>query len=85
MERRLAAILAADVVGYSRLNREDEAGTTDSGWRSTHISTISMTWTASIAGKCVVMLIAGDISPRHCGLLRIFINPTESQTADITQ
>ncbi len=27
MERRLAAILAAGVVGYSRLIREDEAGT----------------------------------------------------------
>ncbi len=27
MERRLAAILVADVVGYSRLLREDEAGT----------------------------------------------------------
>ena len=27
MERRLAAILAADVVGYSRLIREDEPGT----------------------------------------------------------
>ncbi len=27
MERRLAAILATDVVGYSRLIREDEAGT----------------------------------------------------------
>jgi adenylate cyclase len=27
MERRLAAILAADVVGYSRRIREDEAGT----------------------------------------------------------
>ncbi len=27
MKRRLAAILAADVVGYSRLIREDEAGT----------------------------------------------------------
>ncbi len=27
MERRLAAILAADVVGYSRLVREDETGT----------------------------------------------------------
>ncbi len=26
-ERRLAAILAADVVGYSRLMRTDEAGT----------------------------------------------------------
>jgi class 3 adenylate cyclase len=27
MERRLAAILAADVVGYSRLMGEEEAGT----------------------------------------------------------
>ena len=27
MERRLVAILAADVVGYSRLMGEDEAGT----------------------------------------------------------
>jgi adenylate cyclase len=27
MERRLSAILAADVVGYSRLMGEDEAGT----------------------------------------------------------
>ena len=27
VERRLAAILAADVVGYSRLMGEDEAGT----------------------------------------------------------
>ena len=29
MERRLAAILAADVVGYSRLMGEDETGTLD--------------------------------------------------------
>ena len=27
VQRRLAAILVADVVGYSRLMREDEAGT----------------------------------------------------------
>jgi class 3 adenylate cyclase len=27
MERRLAAILAADVLGYSRLMEQDEAGT----------------------------------------------------------
>ncbi|HEX6094554.1 MAG TPA: adenylate/guanylate cyclase domain-containing protein, partial [Dongiaceae bacterium] len=27
MQRKLAAILAADVVGYSRLMSEDEAGT----------------------------------------------------------
>src|ERR671911_1122513 len=30
MERRLAAILAADVVGYSHMMAEDEAGTYDS-------------------------------------------------------
>ena len=30
MERRLAAILAADVVGYSRLIRADEEGTLES-------------------------------------------------------
>jgi Uncharacterized membrane-anchored protein conserved in bacteria len=30
MERRLAAILAADAVGYSRLMEEDEAGCADS-------------------------------------------------------
>ncbi len=29
--RRLAAILAADVVDYSRLMHEDEAGTVDAG------------------------------------------------------
>ncbi len=29
MERRLAAILAADVAGYSRLMEQDEAGTHD--------------------------------------------------------
>ena len=29
MERRLAAILVADVVGYSRLMGEDEVGTLD--------------------------------------------------------
>lgn len=29
MERKLAAILAADVVGYSRLMGQDEAGTLD--------------------------------------------------------
>jgi hypothetical protein len=31
------------------------------------------------------MLSSGDISPGHCDLLRIFDNPNESQTADITQ
>ena len=30
MERRLAAILAGDIVGYSRLMADDEAGTYDS-------------------------------------------------------
>ncbi len=32
MERQLAAILAADVVGYSRLIREDEASTLTNTW-----------------------------------------------------
>jgi class 3 adenylate cyclase len=31
VQRRLAAILAADVVGYSRLMEADEAGTHQSG------------------------------------------------------
>ncbi len=34
-ERRLAAILAADVVGYSRLIRTDEEGTIAASLRST--------------------------------------------------
>ena len=32
VERRLAAILAADVVGYSRLMEQDEAATLDVIW-----------------------------------------------------
>ena len=32
MERKLAAILAADVVGYSRLIEQDEAGTLAALW-----------------------------------------------------
>ena len=32
MERKLTAILAADVVGYSRLMEADEAGTLSWGW-----------------------------------------------------
>ena len=35
MERRLAAILAADVVGYSRLIRADEEGTVEDGQEKT--------------------------------------------------
>jgi hypothetical protein len=36
MERRLAAILAADVVGYSRLMGADEAGTLSGGKQHEH-------------------------------------------------
>ncbi len=32
VERKLAAILSADVVGYSRLMAEDEAGTGSAFW-----------------------------------------------------
>ena len=32
MERRLAAILIADVVGYSRLSHVDEEGTRTRAW-----------------------------------------------------
>jgi class 3 adenylate cyclase len=35
VERRLAAILAADVAGYSRLMSEDEAGTL-AAWQRCH-------------------------------------------------
>ncbi len=41
MKRRLAAILAADVVGYSRLMGEDETGTLDRvSW--THHNTLHL-------------------------------------------
>ena len=36
MERRLAAILAADVVGYSRLMEQGEAGTFERRRRDGH-------------------------------------------------
>ena len=39
VERRLAAILAADVVGYSRLMSEDEAGTL-AAWQRCHFELI---------------------------------------------
>ena len=39
VERRLAAILAADVVGYSRLMSEDEAGTL-AAWQRRHFELI---------------------------------------------
>ena len=47
MERRLAAILAADVVGYSRLMGEDEAGTLDALRASWHPQ--FLTWGCQLA------------------------------------
>ena len=46
MERRLAAILAADVVGYSRLIRENEAGTRPK------LRVPSVMGTATMTGLC---------------------------------
>ena len=43
MERRLAAILAADVVGYSRLMEQDEAGTLATPSRSVSIGSLRPT------------------------------------------
>ena len=40
VQRRLAAILAADVVGYSRLMEADEAGTHHRGVTSCHHTTL---------------------------------------------
>jgi len=40
---------------------------------------------AWIADEFAAMFSAGDISPRHRGLHRIFINPTESHPTEITQ
>jgi hypothetical protein len=42
--RRLAAILAADVVGYSRLMGEDEAGTAKGGARETRGGDADCRW-----------------------------------------
>ena len=41
MERRLAAILAADVVGYARLMGEDETGTLSALRRVRTIPTVA--------------------------------------------
>ncbi len=49
MERRLAAILVADVVGYSRLMGEDEmAGCGSSGNLECHIATSAITPIADV-------------------------------------
>jgi adenylate cyclase len=39
-ERRLAAILAADVVGYSRLMERDESGTLEAGRLRPHVGEV---------------------------------------------
>ncbi len=41
VERRFAAILSADMVGYSRLMEADEAGTADLGGKMLGINTSS--------------------------------------------
>ncbi|MEE9290555.1 MAG: hypothetical protein V3U99_06025 [Alphaproteobacteria bacterium] len=51
MERRLSAILAADVVGYSRLMGEDEAGTLDA--LKTHRKELSDPKAAQYGGRTV--------------------------------
>src|SRR5262245_2850354 len=40
---------------------------------------------ACVLGVIAQILSAGDFSPRHCDLHRIFANPTESQRTEITQ
>jgi class 3 adenylate cyclase len=54
LERRLAAILAADVVGYSRLMGEDEAGTLA---RLTELR--QRIWEPLIAA-CACLMLTGD-------------------------
>ena len=44
MERRLAAILAADVVGYSRLMELDEVGTLAARGRRRHLCCCDPEW-----------------------------------------
>ncbi len=60
MERRLAAILAADVVGYSRLMGQDEAGTL------ARLEGLK----AEILGDCLGR--RGRLQPAHgCGEVRL--------------
>ncbi len=51
VQRRLAAILAADVVGYSRMMREDEAGTR--ARFNTHLDELIKTTIDSRQGRIV--------------------------------
>jgi len=54
VERRLAAILAADVVGYSRIMGEDEAGTL--GALKAHRKELIEPKTAQYRGRTVKLM-----------------------------
>ena len=73
VERRLAAILAADVVGYSRLMEVDEAGTL------ARLKTIRLEVIDPAIGKCRGRIIktAGD------GMLMEFQSVTEALTCAV--
>jgi adenylate cyclase len=73
VERRLAAILAADVVGYSRLMEVDEAGTL------ARLKTIRLEVIDPAIGKCRGRIIktAGD------GMLIEFQSVTEALTSAV--
>src|SRR3984957_13114851 len=73
VERRLAAILAADVVGYSRLMEVDEAGTL------ARLKTIRLEVIDPAIGKCRGRIIktAGD------GMLIEFQSVTEALTCAV--
>ncbi len=55
MERRLAAILAADVVGYSRLMAADKAGGLDEEWQEP----------GSVVAQHVVRDCVPQVAPPH--------------------